>query len=366
MRKTFVLPLLSSALVIAAACNPVVATPIVTGGAGGAEARSNGGASNGGGLGGGGSGGGHTTAGATVGSSSGGEVEPAIFTDVGATGITGIVASKDRVYFSTGAPAGLWWVDKSGGAPTPLGVSATYGISIVGDATNLYYAELGGKTASIYEMPLAGGTPTMLVGDYTYASLSLAVDATSVYWAQVSGGGPYAAALMKVPLAGGTPTVVLPALSDETLRFAVNDTTVYWTNDDSQGIESRLLAGGPIVQIDPGSAAPGVYAFGTWMYYQDAHGNLAQVSTGGGSKVFPDKDQAGPMAFDASHVYWADVHAGNIKKMPLGGGPVTTVATFTYPEQTGTPYTGAIAVDDTNVYWGIITTGIIMTAPKGP
>jgi len=56
------------------------------------------------------------------------------------------------------------------------------------------------------KMALDGGTPTTLVPWGPFAPQGIAVDATSVYWADFQG----PAAVLTVPVGGGTPTSLAP------------------------------------------------------------------------------------------------------------------------------------------------------------
>jgi hypothetical protein len=75
---------------------------------------------------------------------------------------------------------------------------------------------------SLMKLPLAGGTAIKLASD-TSSILSVAVDATSVYWVT----GP---ALKKMPIGGGTPTVLANAgaSTEGAMGVAVDATSVYW------------------------------------------------------------------------------------------------------------------------------------------
>jgi hypothetical protein len=69
----------------------------------------------------------------------------------------------------------------------------------------------------------AGGTPTTLATAQS-GPQGIAVDATSVYWTNYTGG-----TVMKVPIGGGTPTTLA---TGQTLPhgIAVDATSVYWTS----------------------------------------------------------------------------------------------------------------------------------------
>jgi len=63
------------------------------------------------------------------------------------------------------------------------------------------------------------------------------------------------------------------------------------------------------------------------------------------------------IAVDSTHVYWTDVSAGTVTKLPLRGGPPTMMAS----NQTEV---WSIAVSATNAYWVLrISQGAVMTVP---
>src|SRR5581483_12313126 len=50
------------------------------------------------------------------------------------------------------------------------------------------------------------------------------------------------------------------------------------------------------------------------------------------------------ISVDSTNIYWTDVTAGAVRKMPKSGGSITTLAT-------GSNMPGGIKTDGVNVYW---------------
>lgn len=100
----------------------------------------------------------------------------------------------------------------------------------------------------------------------TEAAYSVAVDGTSVYWANPDG-------VMKVALGGGTPVTLA---SDKLARdIAIDASSVYWTSGDTT---ANTIG----------------------------HGGVMKVPLGGGTPVTLASDQVGPssIAVDPASVYW--------------------------------------------------------------
>jgi hypothetical protein len=123
---------------------------------------------------------------------------------------TSFAVDATSVYWTT------WQVGKSslmkaplgGGAPITLASAASPIWSIAVDAAIVYWTTFNQAPvpvdAAVTKVPTGGGTAVTLATRRTRSTSSLfgiTVDATSVYWLEDG-------AVMEVPLAGGTPTVL--------------------------------------------------------------------------------------------------------------------------------------------------------------
>jgi len=173
--------------------------------------------------------------------------------------------------------------------------------------------------------------------------------------------------IIKVPAVGGAAVTLVPEIAQGTLyQAAVSGGSVDWvflgpgnTNTvrsvSTEGGTPQTLTTLPIDGFPLATAADGdsVYLLGML--------NVWRVSKSDGSRValatFDQMRLAGQfsLAVDASNVYWATsgntpyytnqyVNDGVVMSVPLGGGPVSTIAsTQAYP--------GGVAVDAHEVYW---------------
>jgi len=133
------------------------------------------------------------------------------------------------------------------------------------------------------------------------APIDVGVDDSNVYWSNFVG------TVQRIPKAGGPPTlfVTLPAPPNgglkEPVLFAFDSTTVYMAN--AWGVFSAPKSGGNPTTL-----------------------HVPDYQHGAGSRG---------VAVDATYVYWIDVASNTgdtatdaLMRMPKGGGPVDTLATF--------------------------------------
>jgi hypothetical protein len=133
--------------------------------------------------------------------------------------VQGLAADADHLYFSDSVS--LYSVPNAGTKRTTL---ASIGpLVTVVDGDTLFAAD----SCNIYSLPITGGKPKPLAS--VFIIVSLAVDATSVYWADDSEGTVKAA-----PRAGGATRVLAKGLSLAAPSVAVDDRVVYFTDGNEK------------------------------------------------------------------------------------------------------------------------------------
>ena len=126
-------------------------------------------------------------------------------------------------------------------AAVPGGVSA---ITLVG--TTLYYTANGLGGSSLFEIASSSTTPPDGGAYQTVATTGpnhlqpngIATDGVNLYWSNYT--GPTQPSIMKVALGGGTPTVLATGITNAGW-IAVDATSVYWADDGSNGTAGRIM-----------------------------------------------------------------------------------------------------------------------------
>lgn len=244
------------------------------------------------------------------------------------------------------------WKAGPGGAGAATTVApATAPTALASDGVSLYVADGDG----IRRIDPVGGASSQVSAGYSGlgGDRSLVSDGGSLYWSRTAAG------VWSVPAAGGSPVEVVPDAGS----FAVANGTIYWSS--SSGIWRDALDGsGPVLLGDPPYDVSALLLSDEWLAYgMTVGGALCRLRTSGGASEFLGQIAGTPLAADATHVYWADVtplasggSEGRLRKMPIAGGPVTTLAylgqahPWTYPSL-APAYAGTVAVDETHVYW---------------
>ena len=190
---------------------------------------------------------------------------------------------------------------------------------------------------------VTGYTTTGLLGP-------LAVDATSVYWADRNPNG----AIESAPLAGGTANPFFPDASVTLL--AVDGPLLVWLHLNNQ-IESRPISGGSATLVASASGIRAIATLAGYVYYTTSAGDVLRVPSDGSSAPTPLTNAQGAqeIAVDATTVYFTT--ASDILEVPVTGQQVATVFA-----QNASPVT--LALDASHVYWST-TGGAIYRQAKG-
>lgn len=237
-------------------------------------------------------------------------------------------------------------VPKSGGAVTDLASSLIEPCAIAISGTDVFWLERAGGSGGILgRVPKGGGAAVPLATGLHNAQNHLALDATHVYFGDGKGGG--GGAIRRVPIAGGAvQTLVDTGIVNLSTAIAVDDTWVYFDND-SDDIKRVPKAGGAVEHVGTGSPSS-LRIVGSTLYFTDySNGFIKKLVLGGEPVTLADgADSAGELAVDGSHVYWIEFDSnGKAARVPLGGGAVQTISTQAN--------TIGIALDATHVYWSV-------------
>jgi hypothetical protein len=246
-----------------------------------------------------------------------------------------IALSGGYVYYAANAQLGR--VPIGGGAPQML-VSGQM-VSLAVDATNVYYAMVGSPSV-VGTVPLGGGTTTLLATGNNVQSV--AVDATTVFFSPQSG------AISSVPKGGGTVTAVANVVSSLALHLRMDGTNLYWVDPNLGEVATVPKAGGAKVTLYSGNVDQGFDLAGGTLYFQSyGAGGVVSLPTAGGTPTFltPGTDVRGISA-SSPWIYLADnpvPMTGAVARAPIAGGNRVTVASPSF--------VWAVAADATSVYW---------------
>jgi hypothetical protein len=244
------------------------------------------------------------------------------------------------------------------------------------DKENAYVAQSSAlASSSIWRVPLAGGRATSMAmvadgvdsgGEVTIAEVTLALDATDVFFAS----GP---TVGKLPKIGGAVTRLASGRSGWlSAGVVMADGYIFWTqqpvsdpSDMATELDRVNAEGGMTMPLASGLATAGVTTVtGTSFYWAGADGTLNRIGLHGGAVTIlatdASKRPATSIAVDEAFLYWSvssscaqpvgsppcpprSAKDAAIKRVPIAGGAVTTLATdFAV---------SGIAVDGEDLYW---------------
>lgn len=267
-----------------------------------------------------------------------------------------IVVDSTSVYWS--GTNGIFKISINGGPTTTLvsgiGTTSSWPSSIAIDATSVYFADFG--TNTIKKVGLNGGLVTTLASGASYP-VSIAVNATSVYWGELCG---TSGTVKKVGINGGTVTVLASGLhtyfSCTSGSVALDSTSVYWAEYDA--IKKVGVNGGIVTVLALTSGvrdANSVIAVDSANVYWPNGGSVMTVGVNGGTRTtlggsVGSTNYIDNIIVDATSVYVTTLSAdrsdcSTIRKMSKIGGAMTALASD--PEGSMSSF----AVDSTSVYW---------------
>jgi hypothetical protein len=145
------------------------------------------------------------------------------------TALFGIAVDRSYVYFTGLATGDILAVALDGGTPVEVVRGQDRPWGLVADGTALYWTTLAGTVATTHGVDAGSKILATKIGTGTWANL--AVDGSYVYW--TSGrcdmnAGP-CPSVMKVPIEGGPVTTLASDLPDPE-GIAVDATSVYWAD----------------------------------------------------------------------------------------------------------------------------------------
>jgi hypothetical protein len=218
------------------------------------------------------------------------------------------------------------------------------------DSTSVYWADWGTGSAqgdgAIDKVSIEGGAVTTLVPGQRMPG-GIAVDSTSVYWSTVGASG---LGVYSVALGGGTPTLVATGFTNDPI--AVGPSGVYGTNGSDAPVSAPLQGGGAATVLAPGPGNSNTYGIAvdsTSVYWTDFNdpGVVSKVPRGGGqATTLATGHVAFGIAVDATSVYWVNgggASAGSLMKVARSGGTPVTLAM-------GFPGPIGLAIDAQNAY----------------
>jgi hypothetical protein len=222
-----------------------------------------------------------------------------------------VAVGAGHVYVQTG-DGRVQRVPVTGGAPSVVGASNAPGVVAVGP-TLVAWGD-GEFPGAVWAAPIGGGDATKLVaGKDTSAGAvgvsALAVDATSVFFADVAG-----LAVLRVPIGGGAVSAVAEGLSTAPAGLALAGGAAWFAQGAAHAVVGVPLGGGAPVVLGTADYWPGVVAVdATAVVYggtsADGAGVVRSVALAGGAPVTVVAELARPpraIALDAARVWFAD------------------------------------------------------------
>lgn len=226
------------------------------------------------------------------------------------------------------------------GIDNPVAILVPTRLALDGDA--MYWTNNTGHTGSVTSCPLAGcgGKDAKVLADNQDSPGSVAVDSTSVYWAEWDG-----ATVKKANRGDGSGMqVLIPASAGyQPARIVVRDGYVYVTEAAAGNVMRVATGGGDVEILGHSQKATGIAVDGTSVYWTDAQaytGGVYRASVGGAgdagagtTSIASAQDFPNGIVVDENNVYWVtssgtSAAEGTVRYCPLAGCPSGTPITL--------------------------------------
>ena len=265
----------------------------------------------------------------------------------------------------------------SGGSPTTFATGQGALDGVTSTATGVYWVNAYDpndtpdgslyQSGTVFTAPIGGGTPVALAGAQAQP-LAIALDATTVYWANLGGscGTPAncPGAVMSLPLSGGTPATLAQGKWSP-VTIAVDAANVYWSTSDGH-LMKVAKSGGTTTTLAFYSTSIGyLFVGGTSLYWTTSTGDIMTTPVAGGAStpLLLGTSNIGGLAVDSTSAYFtaydytAFPAVGSVQKLPLAGGQPETI-------WSGPDSPGSIGVDATSVYVQLSQGNVVKLSPK--
>jgi hypothetical protein len=248
----------------------------------------------------------------------------------------GEIFFADNNYFDT---LRLMKVSVSGGSVTTLATIIREDLfepkndvkALAVDNENLYWVDINDVNA----VPVSGGSITTLA-DIFNEPIDIAVSAGQVFWTESTGPAHGETGTVKSVSSSGGEVTTLVQGGDAPRKLFLHSDVIYWTEGGPIGliegfgrIAETPSGGGNLATIILGvmSDSPPIASDGRYIYFADNF-SIKKVSINGRNtqKLYGAYDEIGDLATDGSNVYWISRYFSTVHKIPVSGGPVTTLS----------------------------------------
>lgn len=304
----------------------------------------------------------------------------------------------------------LYWIDDStvnsvpvaGGSITTLANILNEPIDLVVNGSQVIWTEstgpAHGETGTVKSVSTTGGEVTTLVQGGN-APRKLALYSSEIYWTEggpigliegfgriakmAVGGGNITTVMQRVgestPIASdgsylylgdkfsinkmsidGSNSEILHTASDEIGDLTTDGSNVYWISKYFSTVHKIPASGGATTTLSSeldGLSGP-IRTRNGYVYWIANHEIIKKVSTAGGQVITLASNLPflNDLVVDDIYVYFSEQDTGDIRKMSINGGSITTVISPSAPPH-------YLSVDEQNLYW--ISKTQVGSIPKG-